>query len=100
MKEENEGNPIGKVIKIDEARMRDDLGEMVRVTGDETFDARRPMSRSLVAGSDDRSQLSAAKPPVLLQCSLHLGVIIEEFSCRAWPGQSQAGFTASLCRIS
>lgn len=48
MKEENEGNPIGKVIKIDEARMRDDLGEMVRVTGDETFHASRPMSRSLV----------------------------------------------------
>ena len=100
MKEEIEGNPIGKVIKIAEARMRDDLGEMLRVTVDETFNASRPMSRSLVAGFYDRSQPSAAKPPLSLQCDLHLAVIIEEFSRRAWPRQSHAGFTASLCRIS
>jgi hypothetical protein len=29
MKEENEGRPMGQVIKIDEARIRDHLGEMV-----------------------------------------------------------------------
>ena len=29
MKEENEGRPMGQVIKIDEARIRDQHGEMV-----------------------------------------------------------------------
>ena len=31
MKEESEGRPMGQVIKIEEARIRDHLGEMVRV---------------------------------------------------------------------
>ena len=33
MKEENEGRPMNQVIKIDEARIRDHLGEMVRGGG-------------------------------------------------------------------
>ena len=28
MKEENEGRPMGQVMKIDEGRIRDQLGEM------------------------------------------------------------------------
>ena len=39
MKEENEGRPMGQVIKIDEARIRDHLGEMVRGTVEETLNA-------------------------------------------------------------
>jgi putative transposase len=39
MKEENEGKPMGQVIKIDEARIRDHLGEMVRGTVEETLNA-------------------------------------------------------------
>ena len=39
MKEEDEGRPIGRVIKIDEARIRDHLGEMVRGTVEETLNA-------------------------------------------------------------
>jgi hypothetical protein len=33
MKEENEGRPMDQVIKIDEARIRDHLGWMVRQAG-------------------------------------------------------------------
>ena len=39
MKEENEGRPMGQVIKIDEARIRDYLGEMVRGKVEETLNA-------------------------------------------------------------
>ena len=39
MKEENEGKPMGQVIKIDEARIRDHLGEMVRGSVEETLNA-------------------------------------------------------------
>ena len=39
MKEENEGRSMGQVIKIDEARIRDHLGEMVRGTVEETLNA-------------------------------------------------------------
>ena len=39
MKEENEGRPMGQVIKIDEARIRDHLGELVRGTVEETLNA-------------------------------------------------------------
>ena len=39
MKEENEGRPMGQVIKIDEARIRDHLGEMVRGSVEETLNA-------------------------------------------------------------
>jgi putative transposase len=39
MKEENEGRPMGQVIKIDEGRIRDHLGEMVRGTVEETLNA-------------------------------------------------------------
>jgi transposase-like protein len=39
MKEEDEGRPMGRVIKIDEARIRDHLGEMVRGTVEETLNA-------------------------------------------------------------
>lgn len=37
MKEEDEGKPMGQVIKIDEAWIRDHLGEMVRGTVEETL---------------------------------------------------------------
>ena len=39
MKEEDEGKLMGQVIKIDEARIRDHLGEMVRGTVEETLNA-------------------------------------------------------------
>lgn len=39
MKEEDEGKAMGQVIKIDEARIRDHLGEMVRGTVEETLNA-------------------------------------------------------------
>ena len=39
MKEENEGRPMGQVIKIDEARIRDHLGELVRGSVEETLNA-------------------------------------------------------------
>lgn len=39
MKEENEGRPMGQVIKIDEGRIRDHLGEMVRGSVEETLNA-------------------------------------------------------------
>ena len=39
MKEENEGRTMGQVIKIDEARIRDHLGEMFRGTVEETLNA-------------------------------------------------------------
>jgi transposase-like protein len=39
MKEEDEGKEMGQVIKIDEARIRDHLGEMVRGTVEETLNA-------------------------------------------------------------
>ena len=39
MKEENEGGPMDQVIKIDEARIRDQLGEMVRGAVEETLNA-------------------------------------------------------------
>ena len=39
MKEENEGGPMDQVIKIDEARIRDHLGEMVRGAVEETLNA-------------------------------------------------------------
>ena len=39
MKEESEGRPMGQVIKIDEARIRDHLGEMVRGSVEETLNA-------------------------------------------------------------
>ena len=39
MKEENEGRPMNQVIKIDEARIRDHLGEMVRGAVEETLNA-------------------------------------------------------------
>ena len=39
MKEENKGRSMGQVIKIDEAWIRDHLGEMVRGTVEETLNA-------------------------------------------------------------
>src|SRR5262245_3637217 len=39
MKEEDEGKPMGQVIKIDEGRIRDHLDEMVRGTVEETLNA-------------------------------------------------------------
>ncbi|MCA3555949.1 MAG: IS256 family transposase, partial [Aestuariivirga sp.] len=39
MKEENEGRSMGQVIKIDAARIRDHLGEIVRGTVEETLNA-------------------------------------------------------------
>ena len=39
MKEENEGRSMGQVVKIDEARIRDHLGEMVRGTVEQTLNA-------------------------------------------------------------
>ena len=39
MKEEDEGKLMGQVIKIDEGRIRDHLGEMVRGTVEETLNA-------------------------------------------------------------
>jgi putative transposase len=39
MKEENEGRPMDQVIKIDEARISDQLGEMVRGAVEETLNA-------------------------------------------------------------
>src|SRR5215471_5371734 len=41
MKEQpmSDENPVGQVIQIDEARIRDHLGEMVRGTGKETLNA-------------------------------------------------------------
>ncbi|MCP1748697.1 MULTISPECIES: hypothetical protein [Bradyrhizobium] len=35
----NDGNAMGQVIQIDEARIRDHLGEMVRGTVEETLNA-------------------------------------------------------------
>ncbi len=37
--DEREGKPMGDVIRIDDARIRDHLGEMVRGTVEETLNA-------------------------------------------------------------
>jgi putative transposase len=39
MSAEDGGKPMGQVIQIDEARIRDHLGEMVRGTVEETLNA-------------------------------------------------------------
>ena len=39
MDEKPETKPMGQVIQIDEARIRDHLGEMVRGTGEEALNA-------------------------------------------------------------
>ena len=44
----NDEKPMGHVIQIDEARIRDHLGEMVRGTVEETLNE-NPISASVVA---------------------------------------------------
>ena len=51
MKEENEGRPMGQVIKIDEARIRDHLGEMVRGTVEETLNATLSAEACVMCGT-------------------------------------------------
>jgi len=54
----NDEKPMGQVIQIDEARIRDHLGEMVRGTVEETLNAmldaetRRSTPRSRLGGTD------------------------------------------------
>ena len=63
-------NPMGQVIQIDEARIRDHLGELVRGTVEETLNAMldAEASSSAVPGAAERSQL-AGRTPVLAATS-------------------------------
>jgi putative transposase len=60
MMEENEGRPMGQVIKIDEARIRDHLGEMVRGTVEQTLNAMRDTEADELCGAA-RYQRSAER---------------------------------------
>ena len=51
--------PMGQVIQIDEARIRDHLGEMVRGTVEETLNAMLDARQTSFAGPDDPSELTA-----------------------------------------
>jgi len=55
MKEENEGRPMGQVIKIDEARIRDHLGEMVLGTVEETLNPMLDAEADELVGLDATS---------------------------------------------
>jgi hypothetical protein len=60
MKEQpmSDGNPMGQVIQIDEARIRDHLGEMVRGTVEETLNAMLDAEADQMCGAGryERSQ--------------------------------------------
>jgi putative transposase len=60
MKEEDEGKEMGQVIKIDEARIRDHLGEMVRGTVEETLNAMLDAEADALCGAG-RYQRSAER---------------------------------------
>ena len=62
MKEENEGRPMGQVIKIDEARIRDHLGEMVRGTVEETLNAMLASPSSAKPATRPRFHAAANRP--------------------------------------
>ena len=83
MDEKPETRPMGQVIQIDEARIRDHLGEMVRGTVEEALNAmldaeadlavrRRPLRAQRGAKGHARRQLDTSKNPRL--CALDLGV--------------------------
>ena len=54
-------NPMGQLIQIDEARIRDHLGEMVRGTVEETLNARCWMLRQTSSGGAGRYERSQAR---------------------------------------
>ena len=60
----NDEKPMGQVIQIDEARMRDHLGEMVRGTVEETLNAMLDAEADQLCGAGryERSQGSARYP--------------------------------------
>jgi putative transposase len=60
MKEDDEGKEMGQVIKIDEARIRDHLGEMVRGTVEETLNAMLDAEADALCGAG-RYQRSAER---------------------------------------
>ncbi len=49
----NDEKPMGQVIQIDEARIRDHLGEMVRGTVEETLNAMLGSAKALRRTSQD-----------------------------------------------
>ena len=51
--DEREGKPMGNVIHIDEARIRDHLGEMVRGTVEEALNAMLDAGLPLSSGPPD-----------------------------------------------
>jgi putative transposase len=66
MKEQpmSDENPMGQVIQIDEARIRDHLGEMVRGTVEETLNAMLDAEADQLCGAGryERSQAAAGHP--------------------------------------
>jgi hypothetical protein len=80
-------NPMGQVIQIDEARIRDHLGEMVRGTVEET---RWMLKQTSFAGQDGTSAAKLGRIPALAamigRCRPALARSISKFrSCGARP---------------
>jgi hypothetical protein len=83
-------NPMGQVIQIDEARIRDHLGEMVRGTVEETLNAMLDLKQTSFAGQDGTSAAKLGRIPALAamigRCRPALARSISKFrSCDARP---------------
>ena len=94
--------PMGQVIQIDEARIRDHLGEMVRGTVEETLNAmldaeadqlcgagryeRSQARQDTRAGSYDRTLQTSAGEVNLkvpkLRCLSSIRLVLRSFNCR------------------
>jgi hypothetical protein len=85
---------MGKVIQIDEARIRDHLGEMVRGTVEETLNAMLDAEADQLCGAG-RYERSEARTPVLAatsgRCRPTLARSISRFqNCGARPSIRQS----------
>ena len=70
MDEKPEARPMGQVIQIDEARIRDHLGEMVRGTVEEALNAMLDAEADQLCGAGRYERSEAARTPAQVTTSV------------------------------
>src|SRR5215208_1691907 len=83
----NDEKPMGQVIQIDEARIRDHLGEMVRGTVEETLNAMLDAEADQLCGAGRAARLG--KIP---------GLAVTSGRCRPAPAESISRFRSCGAR--
>ena len=82
--------PMSQVIQIDEARIRDHLGEMVRGTVEETLNALLDAEADRLCGAGRYERTQGRQEP---------GPAAMSARCKQWPGKSTSRFRSYGARL-